>query len=154
MELPAVTLPVALSAPAPVWIVSTPPPRTMVSSWSLPVMELVPAPALMVTPLLAAAAVIVSSPAPVTTHPARVFVLGGVDGRQVGKMPRDTRVPDHMLCFDVEGHAWKTVEDRWPDPVVTAPTVQVGGEWWIVSGEIMAGVRTTSVWSWKPEMVR
>ncbi len=94
------------------------------------------------------------SPAPVTTHPARVFVLGGVDGRQVGKMPRDTRVPDHMLCFDVEGHAWKTVEDRWPDPVVTAPTVQVGGEWWIVSGEIMAGVRTTSVWSWKPEMVR
>jgi N-acetylneuraminate epimerase len=96
-------------------------------------------------------AIAAPSPAPVTTAPAsaRVWVLGGVDSRLVGKQPRDTRVPDHMMYFDVAAHAWKTLPERWPDPVVTAPTVQLGADWWIVSGEIMAGVRTTSVWSWK-----
>lgn len=89
-------------------------------------------------------------PAPVSPNLGRIWVLGGVDSRLVGQVPRDTRVPDHMMYFDVAAHAWKTVAERWPDPVVTAPTVQLGGEWWIVSGEIMAGVRTTSVWSWKP----
>jgi N-acetylneuraminic acid mutarotase len=93
-------------------------------------------------------------PAPVSANLGRVWVLGGVDSRMVGKVPRDTRVPDHMMYFDVATHAWKTVEARWPDPVVTAPTVQIGGDWWIVSGEIMAGVRTTSVWSWKPGVVK
>lgn len=101
-------------------------------------------------------AIAAPSPAPVATSPARrIFVLGGVDSRLVGKQPRDTRVPDHVMYFDVTAHAWKTVAERWPDPVVTAPTAQLGGEWWIVSGEIMAGVRTTSVWSWKiPEGAR
>ncbi len=93
-------------------------------------------------------------PAPVSANFGRIWVLGGVDSRMVGKVPRDTRVPDHMMFFDVAANAWRTVEERWPDPVVTAPTVQIGGEWWIVSGEIMAGVRTTSVWSWKPGAVK
>lgn len=87
------------------------------------------------------------TPAPVALQPGRIWVLGGIDRRLVGKTPRDTRVPDHIQYFDVEGHAWRTVEERWPDPVVTSPAVQMGGEWWIVSGEIMAGRRTTSVWS-------
>jgi N-acetylneuraminic acid mutarotase len=95
-------------------------------------------------------AIAAPSPAPVTTQPARLFVIGGVDGRRVGKVPRDTRVPDQMMYFDVAGHAWRTMEERWPDPVVTAPSVWFDGAWWIVSGEIMAGVRTVSVWSWKP----
>jgi N-acetylneuraminic acid mutarotase len=101
-------------------------------------------------------AVAVPSPAPVTPSPApaRIWMLGGVDSRLVGKQPRDTRVPDHIMYFDVAAHAWKTVAERWPDPVVTAPAVQFGSEWWIVSGEIMAGVRTTSVWSWQPGAVR
>ncbi|MBI5771713.1 MAG: hypothetical protein HZA93_28340 [Verrucomicrobia bacterium] len=99
-------------------------------------------------------AIAAPSPAPVTTQPARIWVLGGVDGRLVGKVPRDTRVPDHVMYFDVAAAAWKTVDERWPDPVVTAPAVRFDGEWWIVSGEIMAGVRTTSVWSWKPEATR
>jgi N-acetylneuraminic acid mutarotase len=99
-------------------------------------------------------AIAAPSPAPVTTQPARVFVLGGVDSRLVGKVPRDTRVPDHILYFDVASHTWRTVEARWPDPVVTAPAVLFAGEWWIVSGEAMAGVRTTSVWSWKPGAAR
>lgn len=94
-------------------------------------------------------AIAAPSPAPVTTQPARVFVLGGVDSRLVGKVPRDTRVPDHITCFDVATGRWSEMAERWPDPVVTAPAVRLGDEWWILSGEIMAGVRTTSVWSWK-----
>ena len=99
-------------------------------------------------------AIAAPSPAPVTASPARAWVLGGVDSRLVGKQPRDTRVPDHVMFFDVAAHAWKTAAARWPDPVVTAPTVQLGADWWIVSGEIMAGVRTTSVWSLKPESLQ
>jgi N-acetylneuraminate epimerase len=95
-------------------------------------------------------AVAAPSPAPVMAQPARVFVLGGVDGRLVGKVPRDTRVPGDILCFDVASGSWRLWAERWPDPVVTAPAVPLRGEWWIVSGEIMAGVRTTSVWSWNP----
>ena len=99
-------------------------------------------------------AIAAPSPAPVMPQARRVFVLGGVDARLVGKVPRDTRVPDHVMYFDVAAHAWKTDAERWPDPVVTAPTVQIGDDWWIVSGEIMAGVRTTSVWSWRAEGAR
>jgi N-acetylneuraminate epimerase len=95
-------------------------------------------------------AIAAPSPAPVTVAPARVYVLGGVDSRMVGKVPRETRVPDHMMYFDVASQAWKTMEARWPDPVVTSPAVALAGKWWIVSGEIMAGVRTRNVWSWEP----
>lgn len=95
-------------------------------------------------------AIAAPSPAPSTVLPARVFVLGGVDGRLVGKVPRDTRVPDHVMYFDVARDAWRTMNERWPDPVVTAPSVWFDNAWWIVSGETMAGVRTVSVWSWKP----
>ena len=94
-------------------------------------------------------AVAAPSPAPVTAQPARVFVLGGVDGRLVGKVPRDTRVPGDIVDFDVASGQWRLWSEPWPDPVVTAPAVPSGGEWWIISGETMAGVRTTSVWSWK-----
>lgn len=99
-------------------------------------------------------AIAAPSPAPVTTQPARVWVLGGVDGRLVGKVPRDTRVPDHVMYFDVGAGAWRTPDERWPDPVVTAPAVPFDDARWIVSGEIMAGVRTTSVWSWQPAAPR
>ncbi len=98
-------------------------------------------------------AIAAPAPAPVSNGPGRIWVLGGVDSRRVGKVPRDTRVPDHVLYFDVAAHAWRPSEERWPDPVVTAPAVPFGGEWWIISGETMAGVRTTSVWSWRPEAV-
>ena len=99
-------------------------------------------------------AIAAPSPAPVTVAPARVYVLGGVDSRLVGKVPRETRVPDHMMYFDVVSQQWITLAARWPDPVVTSPAVAFAGEWWIVSGEIMAGVRTKNVWSWRPEFTR
>ena len=95
-------------------------------------------------------AIAAPSPAPVKAQSGRVFVLGGVDGRLVGKVPRDTRVPNHIMYFDVASHGWRTLEERWPDPVVTAPAAWFDDAWWIVSGETMAGVRTVSVWSWKP----
>lgn len=94
-------------------------------------------------------AIAAPSPAPATTDPGRIFVLGGVDGRQVGKLPRGARLPDRILCFDVTERAWKVAPGRWPDPVVTVPAVQWGGEWAVVSGEIMAGVRTRNAWIWR-----
>ncbi len=86
--------------------------------------------------------------APVTENPARVFMLGGVDGRQAGKLPRVCPLPDDIIYFDVERHEWRHWAERWPTPVVCTPAVQMGSEWIIASGELMAGVRTTDVWAW------
>ncbi len=94
-------------------------------------------------------AIAAPSPAPVTTAPAQIFVLGGVDGRQVGKLPRDTRVPADILSFDVASGAWRLWPERWPEPVVTTPSFELNGQWYFVSGEIMAGVRTTHTWAWR-----
>ena len=91
------------------------------------------------------------SPAPVSDITRRIFVLGGVDGRLAGKQPRETRVPSAIEYLDVAAESWKRLPDPWPDPVVTAPAVHWGDEWIIVSGEIMSGVRTPHVWSWKTD---
>lgn len=93
-------------------------------------------------------AVAAPSPAPVQPQPARVYVLGGVDGRMVGKLPRETRVPDEILYFDLKTETWCTREGAWPNPVVTTPAVPMEECWYFVSGEISAGVRTPQVWSW------
>lgn len=90
------------------------------------------------------------SPAPVTIAPERIFVFGGVDGRQVGKLPRDRRVPEDILYFDVARHAWHLWTEAWPEPVVSSPPVPFGAEWVFVSGEIKAGHRTTAVTAWQP----
>lgn len=90
-----------------------------------------------------------ASPAPVTESPARVFVLGGVDGRQAGKLPRDIALPDDIIYLDVESNQWRHWHERWPTPVVCIPAVKLGQEWIIPSGESMAGVRTTEVWAWQ-----
>jgi N-acetylneuraminic acid mutarotase len=92
----------------------------------------------------------IAAPSPAPVSGGRIHVLGGVDGRLVGQVPRDTRVPDHLLDFDPARHAWIERSDRWPASVVTAPAFQLGSAWWFVSGEIMAGVRTVQVWSWTP----
>jgi N-acetylneuraminate epimerase len=94
-------------------------------------------------------AIAAPSPAPITTTPARIFVLGGVDGSQVGKLPRGARLPDRILCFEVADRTWKVVPGRWPDPVVTSPAVCWNGGWAVVSGEISAGVRTRNAWIWR-----
>ena len=90
------------------------------------------------------------SPAPVTVAPDRLFIFGGVDGRQVGKVPRDRRVPEDILYFDVARHAWLLWKEIWPEPVVSAPCVPVDRDWIFVSGETMAGHRTTAVVGWRP----
>lgn len=90
------------------------------------------------------------SPAPVTEHPQRVFVLGGVDGRQVGKLPRASLVPEDIIYFDVAHHRWSLWPERWTAPVVTAPAFASEGEWILVSGETMAGKRTRVVQAWRP----
>ncbi len=89
------------------------------------------------------------SPAPVATGPDRVFIFGGVDGRQVGKAPRDRRVPEDILYFDVARNEWHLWNEAWPEPVVSSAPVPFGNEWIFVSGEIMAGKRTTVVRAWR-----
>ena len=101
-------------------------------------------------PDLPRSAIAAPSPSPVSTALGRIYVLGGVDGRLVGKQPRDTRVPDDIIYYDVATGAWQTLPGRWPDPVVTSPAVPWADEWIIVSGEIMSAVRTPHVWSWNP----
>jgi len=90
------------------------------------------------------------TPAPVNPVAGRFFVLGGVDGRNVGKQPRETRVPDAILSFAPAENRWQVEPGRWPSPVVTAPAFLFGDEWIFVSGEMRAGVRTPEVWAWKP----
>lgn len=90
-----------------------------------------------------------ASPSPVTENPPRVFVLGGVDGMQAGKLPRDTALPDDIIYLDVVRNEWRHWRERWPTPVVCTPAVLLGDEWIIPSGELMAGVRTTEVWGWQ-----
>lgn len=92
------------------------------------------------------------SPAPTAGSGAtgRIFVLGGVDGRQVGKAPRDSRVPEDILVYEPARRRWTLWPQAWPEPVVTTPAFAAGGRWHFVSGEIMAGVRTTRAWTWRP----
>jgi len=92
------------------------------------------------------------SPAPVAANPSRIFVLGGVDGTQVGRLPRETPLPNDILCFDVGRSEWKLWPEPWPTAVVTVPAVALGTEWIIVSGEIKPGKRTTEVWAWRPDL--
>lgn len=89
------------------------------------------------------------SPAPVSPDGKRIILLGGVDNRLAGKQPRDTRVPNGILVFDVTTGAWHESSERWPEPVVTTPAVRSGGSWVFVSGEVMAGVRTPHAWRWR-----
>lgn len=89
------------------------------------------------------------SPAPVDPVSGRIFVLGGVDGRQVGKMPREAQVPEDILAYDAPTGAWHLWPQRWPQAVVTTPTFAQGNRWYFISGEIKAGVRTTAAWSWQ-----
>jgi len=93
----------------------------------------------------------IAAPTPAPVESGRIFVLGGVDGRLVGKQPRNVRVPKDIVVFDAREDAWLRWDDDWPAPVVTTPAVPLGREWILVSGEIMAGVRTPEVWAWNPQ---
>jgi N-acetylneuraminic acid mutarotase len=73
-----------------------------------------------------------------------------VDGRQVGQMPRDSRVPEDILYFDPGRNEWLLWNETWPGSVVCSPTVCRDNEWIFVSGETMADHRTTAVAGWRP----
>ena len=94
-------------------------------------------------------AIAAASPAPITKTPPRIFMLGGVDGRQVGNLPRATSLPNDILYFDVQRNAWRHWPEPFPQPVVCVSAVEAGADWIIPSGETMAGKRTTEVWVWK-----
>lgn len=91
------------------------------------------------------------SPAPVTETPPRLFLLGGVDGRQVGKLPRENRVPEDILFFDPAKSAWRLWSESWVEPMVTPPAIRGADAWYFVSGETMAGRRSMVVQAWRPD---
>ena len=101
---------------------------------------------------------VIAAPSPAPTAGSgpegRIFVLGGVDGRQVGKAPRDSRVPEDILVYEPARRRWSLWPQAWPEPVVTTPAFAAGGRWHFISGEIMAGVRTTRAWTWRPPETR
>jgi len=102
-------------------------------------------------PDLPRSAIAAPTPAPVAAASGHIFVLGGVDGRLVGKQPRDVRVPKDIVVFDASADTWLRWDEDWPAPVVTTPAVRLGDAWIFVSGEIMSGVRSPEVWAWHPD---
>ncbi len=88
--------------------------------------------------------------APAVAAARGFFVLGGVDGAQVGKLPREAPLPDDILFFDVAKLDWELWPEAWPEPVVTSPALRWQDGWVIPSGEPRGGVRTPHVWHWRP----
>lgn len=89
--------------------------------------------------------------APVVAMARGFLVLGGVDGTQVGKLPREAPLPDDILHFDVVKRTWELWPEAWPEPVVTSPALRWQDGWVIPSGEPRGGVRTPHVWHWQPD---
>lgn len=91
------------------------------------------------------------SPAPAFTSTPGFFILGGVDGAQAGKLPRETLLPNDILFFDIEKWDWSLWPQAWPQSVVTSPAIPWKNGWIIPSGEPRGGVRTPNVWYWEPD---
>ncbi len=93
------------------------------------------------------AAVAAPFPAP-TLGASQFLVIGGDDGSKIGFLPAQ----DHP-GFSNEILSYNTVNNKWthvgytPAPRVTAPVVQWGKNWLILSGEVRPGVRSPQVWS-------
>lgn len=67
-----------------------------------------------------------------------------------GQHPANVWIPDEILVFDLASRSWILVKGGWPEPVVSGITVRGGDEWFVISGEIMTGVRTPTVWASRP----
>ncbi len=89
------------------------------------------------------------TPAPVLSGPGRILLLGGVDGRQTGHLPRGAALPNDILSFDLAERTWRHWPEPWPVPVVCISAVEMEGGWIIPSGEVSAGRRTTDVVAWR-----
>ena len=91
------------------------------------------------------------SPAPVLSEPSGIFLLGGVDGTQVGQLPRSAPLPDDILHYDVQRDTWRLWPAPWPHAVVCVSAVPWDRGWVFVSGESGAGRRTFRVLHWTPQ---
>lgn len=89
------------------------------------------------------------TPAPVLSAPGRILLLGGVDGRQTGHLPRGVPLPNDILSYDLAQRTWRHWPEPWPVPVVCICAVETEGGWIIPSGEVSAGRRTTDVVAWR-----
>lgn len=96
---------------------------------------------------------VVAAPSPaVVAGASRFLVFSGDDGTKLGFQP-----PQHhpgfnrtVLMYDAEANTW-TRRGEVPAPHVTAPVVQWGRQWLIVSGEIRPGVRSPEIWGLRME---
>ncbi len=75
------------------------------------------------------------------------MLLGGDDGSQVGKDPKEhSGFSRAVICYNVRTKNWEKREDA-PIGQVTLPVVLWKDRWVMPSGEIRPGVRTPEVWS-------
>lgn len=95
-----------------------------------------------------------ASPSPALTSRNGLWVLGGDDGSQVGQKPsvhrgfsqRAYHLPPANTHTSQNDRNWQVHERAVIAPRVTVPTVMVGNEYWILSGEQRPGIRSPEVW--------
>ncbi len=94
---------------------------------------------------------VVAAPSPAPVGNDGFYLLGGDDGSQV-RVP-----PDKHLGFSTTGLRYDATTDSWIErgkvvaPRATVPCVFWNMAWVLPGGEVRPGVRSSEVWSWKPE---
>lgn len=90
---------------------------------------------------------LVASPGPMPFRLGDLWLLGGDDGRQVGRDPREhTGFERGMWRYNPGLDAWKPA-DPLPFARVTAPVVAWRGLWVVASGETRPGIRSPEIWA-------
>lgn len=95
-----------------------------------------------------------ASPSPALVVESGLWLLGGDDGSQVGQKPSVHRGFSHQAfqLTSIENRVletareWQVHERAVLAPRVTVPTVLIGDEYWIISGEQRPGIRSPEVW--------
>jgi N-acetylneuraminate epimerase len=88
----------------------------------------------------------VAAPSPAPDFGQGPLILGGDDGTQAKTAPQSHRgFSQTMLLFSTREQRWVPA-GLFPPATVTTPSVAVGNDWIIPTGEIRPGVRTPAVW--------
>lgn len=95
-----------------------------------------------------------ASPSPALVAASGLWLLGGDDGSQVGQKPsvhrgfshRAFQLPSIEKRTIETARSWQVHERAVIAPRVTVPTVVIGSDYWILSGEQRPGIRSPEVW--------
>lgn len=97
-------------------------------------------------PDLPHAAAAAATPLPVSVN-GDLFVIGGVDGKQLGLDPRTyPKVPRRIQSFSKASQSWHILAEA-PIARVGVHTASRDGLWLLPTGESSAGTRSPEVWS-------